>query len=210
MKAGQQELATLFEKEGPKVIATGIDELSVFQFGRVICTYTESEQDIDVFDWNGSLADVLESWPSLNGLRYSVRMTDIFHDGVPTDPQSWRGSRQIDSRIGSIARVKPEMAASYIYYHYQLQEEYPGEFNKTYIIGYHDHFLFSYVELPAALSERKRTGKLDSKVSPKSDWQQVMNPHFVMWENSEPWTNMIHLCAISNHTTGSRIHDTRL
>lgn len=165
----------------------------LFLSGRYLCLYMETDTGGYNWDWPVSYAPWLEAWPSERGNRLSVPMQDIFHDGVPTDPESWRGSRQVDDRIGCIARLKPDMAASYIYYHYQMQEERPENFNKTYIIGAHGTFLFSYREHPAVVSEIKRAGKLCSHNTP-ANWQEVMEPHFERWtdvaDNEKLWRSM--------------------
>ncbi|SDO22304.1 hypothetical protein SAMN04487897_11029 [Paenibacillus sp. yr247] len=92
---------------------------SLFISDRYLCLYMETVHDSFDWDWPAAYAEWLEAWPGEHGSRLSVQMLDIFHDGVPTDPDSWRESRQVDGRIGCIARLKPEMAASYIYYHYR-------------------------------------------------------------------------------------------
>jgi hypothetical protein len=80
-------------------------------------------------------------------------MNDIFHYNQPDIAENWRGDRKVERRLGSLARLKPEMYGSYVFYHYQLQEEKPGSGNKTYIIGSHELYLFSYQELPVSLAE---------------------------------------------------------
>lgn len=157
--------------------------VSLFMSGRYLCLYMETHPDGYDWDWPAAYAEWLEVWPGEEQRRLSVRMLDIYHDGVPIDPDSWRFGRQVDDRIGCIARLKPEMAASYVYYHYQLQEERPESFNKTYMIGSYGTFLFSYREHPAVVGEAKCKGKLSSHNSPEN-WQEVMDPHF------EPWTQV--------------------
>ncbi|NOV02790.1 hypothetical protein [Paenibacillus planticolens] len=167
--------------------------VSLFLGGRYLCLYMETYTGGHNWDWPVTYAHWLEAWPGEQGSRLSIPMLDIFHDGVPTDPESWRGGRQVDDRIGCIARLKPDMAASYIYYHYQMQEERPESFNKTYIIGAHGTFLFSYREHPAAVGEMKRIGKLSSTNTP-ANWQEVMDPHFELWtdaaDNEKLWRSM--------------------
>ncbi|MFS0725144.1 hypothetical protein [Paenibacillus sp. 1P07SE] len=174
----------------------GIAAYSAFLYGRYLCVYLEADRLHAPFDWDGPLAERLSVWPSLEGSRYSVRMTDIFHDGVPLDRRSWHEGRRIQQRAGSILRLKPEMAASYIFYHYQLQEEEPQRFNKTYLIGYYDNLIFSYQELPAAIDELKPSGALQTRNSPHHEWQERMTLHFQPWENGSHWESMVHLCTV--------------
>lgn len=157
----------------------GLSEISVFMLDHLVCVYAESSNRSNAagWDWPDEFGQCLEKWSG----RLSLQMIDIFHDGVPNDTASWRSDRQVERRVGSIARLKPEWVSSYIYYHYQKQEEAPDSFNKTYIIGNLGRLLFSYYELPASISEPKRVGKLDTNLSP-ANWHEVMYPHFELWE----------------------------
>lgn len=166
----------------------GISEASIFVFDPYVCVYAEASNTKTSWDWPESFKELLEIWPTEPGnidnkssIRLTMPMMDIFHDGVPMDSSTWRDNRQVEKRIGSIARLKPEQVASYIFYHYQLQEEQPESFNKSYIIGIFSRLLFSYYELPEAVSEVKLHGLLSTKQTP-DNWQEVMNPHFDQWE----------------------------
>jgi hypothetical protein len=160
-----------------------VPTFSVFHCDPFLCVYLESEETYE-WDWPTVYGEWLERWPGQDKPALSVPMLDIYHDGVPTDAASWRDGRHVERRIGSIARLEPDMAASYIFYHYQLQEEKPESFNKTYIIGAHGPFLFSYHELPATVCESKKQGLLSTNHSPAGqDWHVVMRPHFRTWEN---------------------------
>lgn len=162
----------------------GILTFSLFISGCHAGVYLESLGNGYEWDWPGSYRIWLEEWPGEDESRLSVSMIDIFHDGVPSDHTSWRGKRVVEKRVGSFAKLKPDMAASYIFYHYQKQEETPESFNKTYIVGAQGPFLFSYYEWPASLGETKRKGLLLTNNTPE-DWHAVMQPHFVPWENAE-------------------------
>ncbi|WNR42866.1 hypothetical protein [Paenibacillus roseipurpureus] len=41
-------------------------------------------------------------------------MPDIFHDGISVDAASWRSGRTVEWRSGSLAKLKPDMVASYV------------------------------------------------------------------------------------------------
>lgn len=161
-------------------------ELYVFLYAEVVCG-----SRIAVWGWPMSFERYLEKWPMEpdqvgysggKSYRLALPMIDVFHDGVPKDTDSWDRSVPITDRLGSIARLKPEMASSYIYYHYQKQEEFPDSFNQTYVIGSLGRFLFSYQELPARVSTSKRQGQLTTSNSP-NNWHEVMHPHFEPWED---------------------------
>lgn len=108
----------------------------------------------------------------------SRRMLDIFHDDAP--PPNWRkdSSKPLES-VGSVIFLKPEMYSSYIFYHYQFQEENRKKFNSTYLIGSDGTFLFSYCESPPILKNFSKPTLL-SKNSPKN-WEEVMGRHFATW-----------------------------
>jgi hypothetical protein len=173
--------------------------------GEGVITATLFAQDRDLFiyaeclsrDWDWSWPEAceewLEAWPGEEEPRYTIELMDVFHDGVPLSVESWRGGRIVTERRGSMTRLKPEMVASYIFYHYQKQEEKPSSFNKTYIIGNHENWLFSYSEMPSSLEEPVRQGKLNTNLTPDG-WHSLMAPHFQPWSDGEerdvPWRKL--------------------
>jgi hypothetical protein len=170
--------------------ATGLEQVAVFACDLYVCVYAEAvgSHVASPWDWPVSFERYLEKWPkepnthvSTNETlhRLSIPMIDVFHDGIPDE--AWRGSHSIEERVGSIARLKPEMVPSYVYYHYQKQEESPNSFNQTYMIGMHNRLIFSYHELPSRISPITRQGLLTTKHSPMN-WHEVMYPHFDLWE----------------------------
>jgi hypothetical protein len=133
----------------------------------------------------GQMTDLLESWPSAAVKRTFVPMIDIFHCQEPVDSEQWRRKQPIDRVQGRITRLKPEMVSSYIFYHYQLQEEKPGSFDKHCLIAMQENLLFFYQELPAVVETPPRPGKLCTKNTP-DDWHGTMFPHFILWDDAPP------------------------
>jgi hypothetical protein len=125
----------------------------------------------------------LESWPGSDALRKWVPMYDIFHYDAPTGPEHWKRKRPVDKRVGRIARIKPEMLGSYIFYHYQLQEEYRETGNKYCIIGLYENLIFHYEEHPVETAAPSFRGSLGTSNTP-GDWKKLMDPHFIQWENA--------------------------
>ncbi|MCH1639422.1 hypothetical protein MJ257_04875 [Paenibacillus timonensis] len=107
-------------------------------------------------------------------------MTDIFHYHQPVAGTDWRHSDRLAEPYGRLARLKPEEAASYIYHHYQYQEEKPGDGDKYGIIGLHESLLFFYSEQPATLEPATYEGKLNTSLKPVR-WAEAMEPHFIPW-----------------------------
>lgn len=162
----------------------GIVTCSIFSYKHMLCIYVEALDGVSEFRWGSPYLDWLEPWPGGDEPCHVVRMVDIFHDGVPENFESWRSNRRVDNRVGSLARLNPQLVSSYIFYHYQKQEEQPESFNKTYIIGLHEQFIFSYKENPAVISNPRPRGSLNSNRTPLH-WQDVMEPHFLPWEDEE-------------------------
>ncbi|REE86529.1 hypothetical protein A8990_110139 [Paenibacillus taihuensis] len=183
-----EQLAAQQEQLQSNLRERGAIVCSVFREGNYLFTYLESAKQIDSI-WTDAemLTPLLQAWPSLDGEAgtYELRMNDIFHDDWPNvDEVPWRHSGyRAEQRIGSLARLKPEMYSSYVFLHYQLQEEKPRLFSKYYMIGSFDQYIFSYNELPSIV-EQPRVGQLTTTNSPP-DWGEAMEPHF------EPWTEMV-------------------
>lgn len=163
----------------------GVPVCMWFPAGSQLYIYAETTVDAEpsVIP-QGVAGRCLQEWPGLSGPRPVVPMLDVFHDGEPFGLDSWRGSRPVERRVGSIAQLKPEMYSSYVYYHYQMQEERPAGFNQTYMIGAHENMLFSYQEMPAPLTLPKREGRLKTNLTPQ-DWHGLMEPHFIPWRQEE-------------------------
>ncbi|WNR42957.1 hypothetical protein [Paenibacillus roseipurpureus] len=191
----QLKLIHGIKKASNQWFGEGLLSFSLFLRDRVLCVYVEMVVHNPAFDWAIVVNTDVEPWPYLKGPRYSALMPDIFHDGVPVDPDSWRSGRTIERRSGSLARLKPDMVASYVFYHYQAQEEKPEHFNKTYVIGLHGTWIFSYGESPAVVSENKPLGKLATRQTP-DNWHEVMDPHFDKWPNDVIWSPMQHLITL--------------
>ncbi len=135
---------------------------------------------------------VLSAWPGEPRRRLFVPMADIFHYQRPAGGEHWRRTRQTES-YGRIARLKPEKVSSYVFYHYQYQEEKPGDGDKYGLIGLHENLLFFYAERPSTVEPAPYEGMLTTRNTPE-DWGAVMQPHFIEWpdkqENEKIWLNL--------------------
>ncbi len=128
----------------------------------------------------GDLSDVLAQWPGDTAPRCFVPMMDIFHCGEPLDAEYWRRKRPVELYDGKVIRLQPEKVASYIFYHYQLQEEQPGSFDKYCVIAIHENLMFFYMEKPFVLETPPKPGALSTKNTPEQ-WQELMALHFAPW-----------------------------
>lgn len=169
----------------------GAQHLSLFHWGSRLFLYYESPSTgAGPHFLFGSCEFGLEAWPGTDGPRRWIPMMDIFHYHQPASDKDWRRSDHSAKPFARIARLKPELAASYIYYHYQYQEERPGDGDKYGMIALHENLMLFYSEYPATIEPPSYKGKLSTANTP-SDWMAAMTPHFVMWDeqtdNSLPW-----------------------
>ena len=76
------------------------------------------------------------------------------------------------------------MVSSYIFLHYQMQEEKPGAGDKYGQISIHENLLFFYMEQPVTNEAAQHEGQLKTTHTPPN-WHEVMFPHFQPWEDLE-------------------------
>jgi hypothetical protein len=125
----------------------------------------------------------LEDWPGQPAARKWIPMIDVFHFNEPASYDHWLRKESVERRVGRVAHLKPEMAASYIYFHYQLQEERAFHGPKYEIIAMHENLLFGYQEFPAVVEEPVLPRKLSTTGTP-ADWNDSrMDTHFQPWED---------------------------
>lgn len=82
--------------------------------------------------------------------------------------------------VGKIQHIKPDKLSSYIYYHYQYQEERPGECDMFGQISLYQNLLFFYLEEPELIMPPGAPGKLHTHHTPEN-WAETMDPHFEKW-----------------------------
>lgn len=128
-------------------------------------------------------APYLEQWPGQPNKRMWIPMIDVFHFNEPASMDHWLRKEAVERRVGRVAHLKPEMAASYIYYHYQLQEERAFHGPKYEIIALHENLLFGYQEFPAVIEEPVLPGKLSTTGTPANWSDSRMDLHFQPWED---------------------------
>jgi hypothetical protein len=125
----------------------------------------------------------LEDWPGKNHKRKWIPMIDVFHFNEPVSEEHWRRKAAVETIVGRVAHLKPEMVSSYIYYHYQLQEERAFLGNKYEIIAMHENLLFGYQEFPKVVEEPLAEKKLNTHGTPENWSDSRMDLHFQAWED---------------------------
>lgn len=183
-------------------VATGaLLTVSAFRRGADVFVYHESVgAPVDVHDMFAGAVPLLAQWPGGPAVRHFVPMMDIFHCGEPLSLDYWRRKQPVENHEGKVIRLRPEKVASYIFYHYQMQEETPGSFDKFSIIGIHENLLFFYLEKPFVLEAPPKPGSLATTNTP-DNWHEVMFQHFQPWADSngvdDLWRDAEHVLTIA-------------
>ncbi len=147
---------------------------SVFGWERHFFVYYETaDATLTPDELAGATGDLLESWPGHARPRHFVPMMDIFHCGEPRNTDDWQRKSPPENVRARLTRLQPEMVSSYIFFHYQMQEEKPGSFDKYCLISIHENLLFFYQEYPQVVES-----------PPPADWHGTMFPHFLLWDDA--------------------------
>lgn len=189
-KAGQADVAVTELPMQTANLALGTNPgdlmtISLFRWGHHLFAYWESiDQPCPPEHIFSDVELYLEPWPGASTMRHFVPMMDIFHYLAPEnlhgDPiEKWRKA-PVERAWGRLARLQPAMVSSYIFYHYQMQEEKPGVGDQYGIISLHEDLIFFYQERPAVVRPAEIPGKLQTTNTP-DHWHDVMFPHFHLW-----------------------------
>lgn len=155
-----------------------------FKWERNVFVYCESVQSpLEPEELLPGMDAYLEAWPGQAAVRKWIPMIDVFHFNEPASYEHWLRQEPVERRVGRVAHLKPEMAASYIYYHYQLQEEQAFHGPKYEIIAMHENLLFGYQEFPAVVEAPVLSGRLKTKGTPANWSDSRMDLHFQPWED---------------------------
>ena len=155
---------------------------SLFRWDQRLFLYLETIGDNPVDSLTAPLAPHLLSWPGEQRPRHWGPMTDIFHYHRCLGADQWRRKTPPDKRTARVLRLRPQMASSYIFLHYQLQEERPAGGDKYGLISLHDDIMFFYAEEPTIVEPPRYAGELSTQNTP-GDWHTLMEPHFLPWDD---------------------------
>lgn len=159
--------------------------MSLFVWQKRLFLYCETENaGLSADDAFHFADDCLEFWPGEEQPRRWVRMPEIFHYNCPVSAAQWKRPQPMQP-WAQIARLRPETLSRYVYYHYQYQEERPGDGNKYGIMALHENLAFFYLEAPTIRETAPRPGALATSLRPEN-WGEVMAPHFIPWEDERP------------------------
>ena len=128
------------------------------------------------------LHEFLSDWPGADVFRKWIPMMDIFHFNEPESIGHWRRKTPPETRVGKVGLLRPEMVASYIYYHYGLQEERSFGGDKYEIIALHENILFGYFELPVVIETPPQEPRLKTRSMPENWADAKISTHFFRWK----------------------------
>ena len=168
-----------------------LQAFSVFCHGDIVAVYYESsEGEQDIEKMLAPVAPMLLDIVQGSGKKWG-RMWELFHYSGYADAEQWQRKVEKKKGIMLMNRLKPEMFSSYVFHHYQLQEEEPGSGDRYGLISFYDGLMCFYMEEPTETDKPPRKGKLDTKNSPLEQWHEIMGQHFIPWEDyDKPWKPM--------------------
>lgn len=170
-----QNIRTLVEEES-------LMTLSIFKYKRHFFLYYEcTGEEILPDELFKQPEKVLLPWQGEEYERFWVPMMDVYHCAEPVSRDFWKRRGHIKCGNAKIVRLKPEMVSSYIYYHYQYQEEKPGDFAKYAAIYLYENIILMYTEQDDEPSVTPYKGKLDSNTTPEN-WHELMLKHFAPFD----------------------------
>ncbi|WP_229757849.1 hypothetical protein [Paenibacillus marchantiophytorum] len=156
--------------------------IAAFKWLQHIFIYYECVQDEIVPEvMFGAIDAYLEDWPGKVVKRKWMPMVDVFHFNEPVSYEHWLRKEPVERRVGRVAHLKPEMIPSYIYYHYQLQEERAFLGDKYEMIALHDNLMFGYQEFPQVIEQPLAPPRLTTSGTPENWNDSRMDLHFQPW-----------------------------
>ena len=122
------------------------------------------------------------------------RMFDIYHTSMPKSTEHWRRKRSDTVPRLGINYLKPDKVSSYVFYHYQMQEEKNNQPRDKYNIIFLDgDMIVFYGEEPCEKDELPYHNSLNTQNTPWDEWQDFMIGHFKPWEMYEGYWQNSHL-----------------
>jgi hypothetical protein len=158
---------------------------SMFIWGRHLFAYYEcTGREYTPGELFSAADRFLENWPGEEPERKWVRMMDIYHCVEPVSVEHWRRKAPVKTITARLMRLKPEMLSSYIFYHWQLQEETPGNWCKYCSIYLNENLTVMFNEDPDPPEAPPYKGKLNTSNTP-DNWAELMFNHCIPWEDVE-------------------------
>lgn len=169
----------------------GILAMSLFRFEDMLAVYYESmDRELDLEGALAALTPCLLDIVQGSGRKWRM-MWELFHYSPWRGEAQWRRKQLGKRGIMRVNRLKPELFSSYVFHHYQLQEERPGFGDQYGLICFDDGLMCFYMENPEERETDPLPGALDTHNAPLERWQELMGRHFVPWpDTNQPWKQM--------------------
>jgi hypothetical protein len=154
------------------------ENISAARFGDMVFLYYESQ-------CNESPENILKcKMKKFPDGRSWERMNDIFHYSKPLSVSHWQ--RKVKKTpVFTINFLKNERVSEYIFYHFQYQEEYPGDCDKYGMIFNIENLIIMYTEEPEEAETENIHGMLSTKNTPYEyeKWKPLTDGMFKTWED---------------------------
>lgn len=149
------------------------------------CYLVLSNQDNWVFLYVESHSDAVDPdmlaegplKPFPDGIRWD-RANEIYHYSKPLRAEQWNRKLENKRPYLRFGRLNRDKIPSYIYLHYQLQEEKPGDGNRYGVIFMFRDYLFFYSEMPMEKETDPPAPTLFTNQCHRETWGWVIPPHF--------------------------------
>ena len=142
-----------------------------FLQNRVFLYVESNEENVDVE--NLAVGD-FHLYP--NGYKWE-RAAEIFHYSVPMNEKQ-RQRKTDKTPLFRLNQLKWGRIASYIFYHFQYQEESTGGGDRYGVIFLAGDTLVFYEEMPTEEETEKLCGILNTSNTPHNQWGALMEEHF--------------------------------
>ena len=158
-----------------------VKSLSLSRYGNQLFLYLEATEEVAP---EAALSADMIPYP--DGALW-FRMLDVFHYSRPFSEEEWKRKEQNKTPWIRINYLVPEKTASYIFYHYQFQEENPGAYDKYGIVYLYGNLLVHYLECPLEKETLLYEGALKTHNTPvgKEAWDDMIEKHFIPWEDEK-------------------------
>jgi hypothetical protein len=157
--------------------------VSMFRWGGNLFAYYEcTEREYTPEELFSPMDCFLDNWPGQTLERKWIRMMDIYHCVEPTSVEHWRRKVPVKAITARLMTLRPEMLSSYIFYHWQYQEERPGSWCKYCSIYLHENLTIMFNEEPDPSEVPPYKGKLDTSNTP-DNWNELMFAHCLPWDD---------------------------
>lgn len=160
---------------------------TVFTLEDQIFVYYECTVPFCIEEYLPKIGEYVYLWPGQAKPRPYIPMVKLYQSIPMEEVRDWKRKKPVTPYL-RVSRMDIDKLQSYIFYHYQLQEEEPGHNGRYLGIWDSEDWCVLYNE---ENSERPidtdYQGKLSTHDCPISQWHEYMTPHFIFWPDGEKY-----------------------